>query len=107
MQVIKEQPELNASEMAQQLAVSNGAVSQTLARLERKGVIRKTKNPSLKNRVTAMFTESGRMAIDRFEDERASSVKSFSDYLCSLSERERKVLEDFLAHMEGVLDELE
>ncbi len=48
MQVIKERPELNAGEMAQQLAVSNGAVSQTLARLERKGVITKSRDPSLR-----------------------------------------------------------
>ena len=45
MQVIAEHPDLNAGEMAQKLGVSNGAVSQTLARLERKGVIKKAKDP--------------------------------------------------------------
>jgi DNA-binding MarR family transcriptional regulator len=107
MQVIVEQPDLNAGEMAQRLGVSNGAVSQTLARLERKGVITKVKDPSLKNRVTAILTASGRAAIQRFAEERASSVESFSNYLASLSEREREVIEGFLSHMEEFLEELE
>jgi DNA-binding MarR family transcriptional regulator len=107
MQVIQEQPDLNAGEMAQRLGVSNGAVSQTLARLERKGVITKAKDPSLKNRVTAIFTPSGSAAIQCFEEERASSVESFSNYLASLSEREREVIEGFLSHIEEFLEELE
>lgn len=107
MQVIKERPDLNAGEMAQRLGVSNGAVSQTLGRLERKGVIKKAKDPSLKNRVTATFTESGRTAIRSFEEERASSMKSFSKYLAGLSERDREVIEGFLSRMEEFLEELE
>jgi DNA-binding MarR family transcriptional regulator len=103
MQVIAEHPDLSAGEMAQKLGVSNGAVSQTLARLERKGVIKKTKDPSLKNRVSATFTESGREAIQLFEEERASSVESFSNYLAGLSEREREVIESFLSHVDDFL----
>ena len=103
MQVIAEHPDLNAGEMAQKLGVSNGAVSQTLARLETKGVITKAKDPSLKNRVSATFTESGREAIQLFEEERASSVESFSNYLAGLSERERAVIGSFLSHVDEFL----
>jgi DNA-binding MarR family transcriptional regulator len=107
MQVIRERADLNAGEMAQRLGVSNGAVSQTLARLEKKGVIRKAKDSSLKNRVTATFTPTGKEAIQRFENERAASAASFSNYLAGLSEAEREVIESFLAHLEKLLDELE
>jgi DNA-binding MarR family transcriptional regulator len=106
MQVIKEQPDLNAGEMAQSLGVSNGAVSQTLARLERKGVIKKFKDASLKNRVTAAFTASGKEAIERFEAAQASSSESFSYYLAGLSERERKVIGSFLSQLEEFLKDL-
>lgn len=106
MQVIKERPDLNASEMAQRLGVSNGAVSQTLARLERKGIIKKAKDPSLKNRVTATFTESGRTAIRSFEAKQASSVESFSTYLAGLSEREKEVIGGFLSRVEEFLEGL-
>src|SRR5208283_1992850 len=63
MQVISEYPDLSAGEMAQKLGISNGAVSQTLARLERKGVITKFKDPTLKNRMSAAFTASGKDAM--------------------------------------------
>jgi DNA-binding MarR family transcriptional regulator len=107
MKVVRERPDLNAGEIAQRLGVSNGAVSQTLARLERKGVITKVKDPSLKNRVTAVFTESGRLAIERFEQERASSAESFTNYLAGLSEREKEVIHGLISHMEEFLEELD
>ncbi len=47
------------------------------------------------------------MAIQRFEEERASSVRSFSNYLSSLSEGEMKLIDSFLSHMEEFLAELE
>jgi DNA-binding MarR family transcriptional regulator len=103
MQVIAEYPDLNAGEMAQKLGVSNGAVSQTLARLEKKGVIKKVKDPSLKNRVSAAFTASGRQAIQLFEEQRASSGESFSNYLAGLSEPEREVIGSFLSRVNEFL----
>lgn len=106
MQVIKEQPGVNAGAMARHLGVSNGAISQTLTRLEGKGVIRKAKDASLKNEVTATFTESGRTAMRRFEEEQAEAIKTFSSYLSSLSKNERKIIENFLSHMEELLTRL-
>lgn len=106
MQVIAEEPELNAGQIAHRLGVSNGAVSQTMARLERKGVIKKDKDSSLKNRVTAAFTESGSLAIRRFEEERASTVESFSNYLAGLSEGEREVIGSFLSQVDEFLKRL-
>jgi len=107
MQVIYEEPDLSAGEMAQRLGVSNGAVSQTLARLEKKWVITKSKDPALKNRMTAAFTPAGREAIERFQAERASFSESFSKYLAGLSERERKVIGGFLSQVEDFLKGLE
>jgi DNA-binding MarR family transcriptional regulator len=106
MQAIKEYPDLNAGEMAKKLGVSNGAVSQTMSRLERKGVITKDKDPSLKNRVTATFTEFGRAAIQRFEEQQASSVESFSAYLAGLSQAEKEVIGGFLSRAEEFLERL-
>jgi DNA-binding MarR family transcriptional regulator len=107
MQVVNEYPDASAGEMAQRLGVSNGAVSQTLARLERKGVIRKHKDPSLKNRMTATFTALGKEAMERFESEQASSRELFSNYLNGLSKTERKVIEGFLSRIEEFLKRLE
>jgi DNA-binding MarR family transcriptional regulator len=107
MQVISEYPDSSAGEMAQRLGVSNGAVSQTLARLERKGVIKKSKDPALKNRVTASFTSSGKEAMQRFEEQQASSRESFSNYLTGLSKSEREVIGSFLTRIEEFMEGLE
>ena len=107
MQVISEYPDANAGEMAERLGVSNGAVSQTLARLEKKGVIYKHKDTSLKNRVTAAFTDSGKEAMERFESEQASSKELFSNYLKGLSKTEREAIGSFLSHMEEFVQRLE
>jgi DNA-binding MarR family transcriptional regulator len=107
MQVISEYPNASAGEMAQRLGVSNGAISQTLARLEKKGMIHKHKDTSLKNRVTAAFTASGKEAMERFEAEQASSKELFSNYLKGLSKTERKAIESFLSHIEEFVQRLE
>lgn len=107
MQVLKEAPDLNAGKMAQRLGISNGAVSQTLARLERKKIIIKTKDPALKNELTVTFTESGKAVIQGFEMEQASAIDVFSRYLSGLSSNDRNVIECFLSHMEDLLKRLE
>jgi DNA-binding MarR family transcriptional regulator len=107
MQLINEYPDLSAGEMAQKLGISNGAVSQTLARLERKGVITKFKDPSLKNRVTAAFTTLGKEAMEHFQTDRASSRESFANYLMVLSDGERDVIVRFLSQIEELLKGLD
>ncbi len=107
MQVISEYQDLSAGKMAQKLGISNGAVSQTLARLERKGVITKFKDPTLKNRVTASFTASGKEAMELFQAERASYSEFFSKYLTGLSEEERELIGGFLSQIEALLKGLD
>jgi DNA-binding MarR family transcriptional regulator len=106
MQVIQEGPELSAGEMARKLGISNGAVSQTLARLENKRVIQKTKDPTLKNKVTALLTDTGKDALQGFETGQEAALKQFSSYLAELSNRDRKTVEQFLVRLEVFLNEL-
>ena len=107
LQVIKEGDDLSAGEMARKLGISNGAVSQTLKRLEKKGVIKKTKDPALKNKVTATLTGFGQTAIGKFEERQEVTKKGFHGYLTGLSEGERKVIEGFLNHLDEFLRRLE
>jgi DNA-binding MarR family transcriptional regulator len=106
MQVIREGADLSAGEMAKRLGISNGAVSQTLKRLEKKGVIHKTKDPALKNKLTATLTGTGEAALRRFEDSREEARKAFSNYLAGLSAREGRVIEGFLDRLEQFLAKL-
>jgi DNA-binding MarR family transcriptional regulator len=107
LQVIKEGDDPSAGEMARKLGISNGAVSQTLKRLEKKGVIKKTKDQALKNRLSATLTEVGKTAIRQFEQGQEGTMKAFSSYLGELSQGERKAIEGFLSRLEEFLKSLE
>lgn len=72
-QVIQEGADLSAGERAKRLGISKGAVSQTLKRLEKKGVIPKTKEPALRNKLTATLTGVGEADLRRFEAEQAAA----------------------------------
>jgi DNA-binding MarR family transcriptional regulator len=61
--VMSEQP-TNATQMAQALHVTKGAVSQTISRLKKKGIIKKDKDPYLKNELTLMFTPTTQNQCD-------------------------------------------
>jgi DNA-binding MarR family transcriptional regulator len=107
LQVIREGGDPSAGEMAKRLGISNGAVSQTLKRLEKKGVIHKTKDPALKNKLTATLTGDGEGALRIFEAEREQAMKAFSNYLSGLSAREGRTIEGFLTRLEQFLAKLD
>jgi DNA-binding MarR family transcriptional regulator len=106
LQVILEEADLSAGEMARKLGLSNGAVSQTLGRLEKKGVIQKTKDPALKNKVTATCTDTGKAALRIFEERQEEAMKAFAGYLNALSQKDRNVIDGFLLRMEAFLKSL-
>ena len=60
MIAISESRATNATKIADELGVTKGAVSQTLTRLEKKGVLVKTKDASNKNELSLQFTEPRR-----------------------------------------------
>ncbi len=56
MQLISERPDLSAGQMAQRLDVSNRAISQTLARLQRKRIVENSKDPFLKQSDRVLYS---------------------------------------------------
>jgi DNA-binding MarR family transcriptional regulator len=106
MQVVAEGGSIKAASMAGKLGITKGAVSQTLSRLERKGMITKTKNPSHKNELTVRFTASGADAIHGFAKTRTAQGEAYLRYFSGLSDAEKEVLQGFLVRMEQFLSGL-
>jgi len=104
--VIDADRSINAVTMAGRLGISKGAVSQTLTRLENKGVLVKKKDPAYKNELTAHFTEMGEKALALHKRQRASLMMEYDTYLESVSEDERQVIRQFLRHVENFIDRL-
>jgi DNA-binding MarR family transcriptional regulator len=107
MLVIKNDIDTNATEIAKQLGLTKGAVSQTFLRLEKKGIILKTKDPYNKNELTVSLTGLGEKAYELCQSSQASFIEAHEGYLAKLDPKEKGVILNFLLHMEKAIDDLD
>jgi DNA-binding MarR family transcriptional regulator len=106
MMVIREGTSTNVTRMAEDLAVTKGAVSQSLTRLERKGVLLKTRDPSRKNELSLSFTPFGTRALQHYQRHTAGLFEGPRSYLVGLSREERRVIRRFLMELEDAFDQV-
>lgn len=106
MLLIDDEQTSNVTRMAEKLGVTKGAVSQTLSRLVKKGVLEKTKDPYNKNELTATFTPLGQDALQQYRQLRASFRGHFVHLFSSFSASEREVIGKFLSQMKALVDHM-
>ncbi len=107
MLVIKNDIDTNATEIARQLGLTKGAVSQTISRLEKKGILQKTKDPYNKNELTLSLTEFGKEAYVFCQASKVSFLEAHEVYLAKLDSEEKEVILNFLLHLEKAIDDLD
>jgi DNA-binding MarR family transcriptional regulator len=93
----------NLTRIAERLGITKGALSQTLGRLERKGMLVKSKDPQAKNELTVSFTRGGRRALRQFRALRSSVEARYDGLLDEFDEVERKTVSRFLTRMNELL----
>ena len=104
MLAIAHDPTTNATQLAERLGVTKGAVSQTLTRLQKKEVITTEKIPQTKNEMRIDFTPKGRRILDRplqWVQERHTKL---DEYLDTLLDSDREVIDAFLGAIESVIE---
>ena len=94
----------NATQMSNKLGISKSAVSQTVSRLEKKGVIVKDKDPYNKNELVISFTSFGQKTFRRYKKAQDQNQMHFHKYLKGLSEKDRVVIYKFLNEMGMMID---
>lgn len=104
--VAKEKGATNATHMAEALGVTKGAVSQTLSRLEHKGILTKTKDPYHKNELTLNFTELGTAAFKYYRSYAAKLANRHKRYLDGFTDKQKATVFQFLEEVEKTLSEL-
>jgi DNA-binding MarR family transcriptional regulator len=105
--MIENEIDTNATQIAKQLGLTKGAVSQTLSRLEKKGIIVKTKDPYNKNELTLNLTDSGKKAYELCQSIQSSFLAAQDDYLEKLNSKEKGVVLNFLIHLGKTMDDLD
>lgn len=106
MLVLDERCATNATKIAQQLGITKGAVSQTLSRLEKKGVLTKSKDPAYKNELTATFTSFGAAAFKHYKAKASEMLMKYHRSLGSYTDKEKAAIYQFLSKAENILDDV-
>ena len=106
MLAIKSGNDTNATEIAREFGVTKGAISQTITRLEKKGIISKIKDPYNKNELTLSLTDFGKKAHSFWQKSQVAFVNAHEDYFSKLNLKEKEVVLNFLQHMEKSFDHL-
>jgi len=93
----------NITQIANHLGLTKGAISQTLSRLFRKGIIVKETEPLQKNQLHIQFTEKGKVLMDHVNEFRNFLETEFISYLESKSNNEKNLISEFLDTMVSVM----
>lgn len=97
---------INATAIAEKMGVTKGAISQTISRLEKKGVLTKTSDPGNKNELTLAFTDFGERAHDYYIHLSERRTLKYKQHLKRFSEDELMAVERFLAGATRMLEEI-
>jgi DNA-binding MarR family transcriptional regulator len=93
---IKEHPDANASELADALGITNGAITQVADKLERKGFIERYRLPDNRKDLYFRLTESGERAYSGHNAHHEKMNAKVVEYLRSLSESDYRIVSDFV-----------
>jgi DNA-binding MarR family transcriptional regulator len=94
-------PESNATDIAHRFSITKGAVSQTLSRLERKGVLTKGRNPGNPAELNLSLTGIGERLTARAVEMKAAAEQNYDQQLSDLDQPGRDAVRRFLEGMQA------
>lgn len=94
----------NITKIAERLGLTKGAISQTLSRLYKKGIIIKRTEPSKKNELQIQFTKKGQSLMDHIIEFRTSLETKYLDFLKTKSDKEKQIISEFLDTLISIMD---
>jgi DNA-binding MarR family transcriptional regulator len=89
----------NITRIAEFLGLTKGAISQTLTRLVKKGIIHKETQPHKKNQLYIRFTPKGEKLMRHIIQFRNSLEEKYLNYISTLSNEEKNLISHFLDKM--------
>ncbi|MCF8139219.1 MAG: methyltransferase domain-containing protein, partial [Desulfotignum sp.] len=95
--------DLGVTDIARLIGVTKGAVSQTLKRIEKKGLAQKQKDPDNRSKLLVSLTALGNMAYWAHKHWHETMDGGFITYLENLNSDQTEFLLDFLTRVENFL----
>ncbi|WP_202975161.1 MarR family winged helix-turn-helix transcriptional regulator [Vallitalea guaymasensis] len=96
IKLIGDYANLHVSEIARKFGVTKGAVSQSLKKLERKGLVEKYLDETNNTRLLVKLTDKGKKAYLSHEEHHKVSDKDILQYLDELSDHELEIVVTFI-----------
>ncbi len=93
----------NITAIAKEMGLTKGAISQTLSRLQKKGIISKEMFPEKKNELHVRFTESGDELMNQLNKGKKSIEGKYRRYIQTLSKKEKDAISAFLDKMVSIM----
>lgn len=93
----------NITAIAEKMGLTKGAISQTLSRLQKKGIISKEMHPEKKNELHIQFTEKGDLLMTLLNKGKKSLEQKYLRYIKPLSEHDKQVISGFLDEMISIM----
>ena len=93
----------NITKIAEHIGLTKGAISQTLSRLNRKGLIIKETDPYKKNQLYIQFTQKGEILMKHIIEVKNDMEDEYSKYQKTLSDKEKLVISNFLDKLVSIL----
>ena len=93
----------NVTAIASEMGLTKGAISQTLSRLQKKGIISKEMFPEKKNELRVQFTDSGEQLMIQLNKSKKSLEGKYRRYIQALSNKEKEVISNFLDKMVSIM----
>jgi DNA-binding MarR family transcriptional regulator len=93
----------NITAIAKEMGLTKGAISQTLSRLQKKGIISKEMFPEKKNELHVQFTASGEQLMVLLNKNKKSIEGKYRRYIRTLSKKEKETISIFLDKMVSIM----
>ncbi|MFX1467457.1 MAG: MarR family winged helix-turn-helix transcriptional regulator [Promethearchaeota archaeon] len=93
----------NITQIADHLGLTKGAISQTLSRLQKKGIIIKETEPFQKNQLHIQFTNKGKILMDHVNEFRGFLETEFLSYLKTKTSGEKQLISNFLDTLVSIM----
>lgn len=90
--------------IASALHITKGAVSQTLRKLELKGLVEKLQDPLNASKISISMSFKGRIIVQKLQSRQHSNNDALDNPIRAMNQKELEVIQNFLIQYEKSLD---